>query len=330
MSRVHQQLDKFLDLHHRKGAPVLLGFSGGPDSTAMLYGLHALTHKHSLALTVVHIDHGWRKESSEEADLLKKRVDELGIRCLVVRLPVEEDHSNREEKAREQRLKVFQNLYQENGAQALILGHQAGDQAETALKRLFEGSHIGSLGGMRPVSVLDGMQIWRPFLMIPKKELVRYCQENNAEFLHDYTNEDPRYLRARMRTEVLPMLEQSFGKAIEENLCRLAESSQEVNEYMAIKTHSIIETAKRTEQEISIDLNGLHPFEMQFVIRQLAFSKGVMLGQQHIKHLVQLLQSGAVNRTFLMGKCTFLVNRGQLILFSEVVNQSERLFELNE
>ncbi|MBS3904490.1 MAG: tRNA lysidine(34) synthetase TilS [Simkania sp.] len=324
MSKVLQHLDKFFDEHHDAGAPVLLGFSGGPDSAAMFHALYRLQRKHAMHLIVIHVDHGWRKESTEEAGVCKQRIEQLGIQCIVVRPPQEESLSNREERARDSRIAIFRTLYQLHKAQALILAHQAGDQAETVLKRIFEGGHMSTVKGMRPVSTLEDMIVWRPFLAIPKRELVQFCHEKGIAFLHDYTNEDKRYLRARMRKEILPLLEESFGKAIEENLCRLADSFQEMTDYMEMQTQTAIAAAERSKEWISIDLSGRHPFEAQSIIRQLAVNEGVSLGQQHIRHLVQLLEDKRSKRTFSIKGGSFLVHRGRLTLFVpfNVINES--------
>ncbi len=217
MSNVLQNLNEFLDSHYQHGKPVILGFSGGPDSSALLHSFWKLQRKYALDLHVVHVDHGWREESAREAEELRKYAETLGLPFIVKRLKSSKG-KNLEEEARNARFAIFQKTYESLGAQAIALGHQAGDQAETVIKRLLEGSHITKLGAMRNVSLHEKMTVWRPFIHLPKKVLVAYCKRQKIPFLIDKTNRDPRFLRSRMREDLIPMLEKYFGKAIESNL----------------------------------------------------------------------------------------------------------------
>ncbi len=134
-------------------SPLLLGYSGGPDSKALLY---ALLEAGVRSLHLAHVDHGWRAESGEEAALIQQEARKLGLICHVHRL-TEKKEGNLEEQARLARLRFFRKLFEEIPFQALLLAHHAGDLAETVLKRLFEGAHLCSLGGMSEEGQLEGM-----------------------------------------------------------------------------------------------------------------------------------------------------------------------------
>jgi len=300
MSNVLQRLDEFLTKHYQVGRTLLIGYSGGPDSSALLHGLWKLKKKYSFVLAVIHIDHGWRQESALEAEKLKDYVGSLGFSFILETLKSSFAGSNLEEEARLARMRIFKQHYMNLHAQALVLAHQAQDQAETVLKRLFEGSHITALGAMKKISDYEDMTLWRPFLEIPKEELIEYCNSYRINYLMDKTNEDPRFLRARMRKTLMPLLEEHFGKQVQGNLARLSQTVHEMADYFTQKL-----------EQHSGDLNGLHPFEAKLALKQLAERNSLTLGKKHIDQIYELLEKNdGVARKFIVGRKTIVICNG--------------------
>jgi tRNA(Ile)-lysidine synthase len=312
MSDILHSLRQFLHNYYQTGRPVLLGYSGGPDSSALLHCLYKLRWIPQGQLIVVHIDHSWREESKEEAVAIKGYVESLGFPCIIECLEKESDQKNLEEKARLARIGLFQKQYRAFNAQALILAHQAGDQAETVMKRLFEGSHLMALGAMQQVSCIEEMTIWRPFLEVSKKKLLNYCRENGVSYFLDRMNADLRFLRARMRERLLPDLEENFGKGIEANLVRLAQTCHELQDYLSAKISPFLEKLEVKDGQLIIDLNGAHPIEAKAIIRKLAQLLRISLGQQHLNHLVELVKKEGRPRQFSIGEAVFYGCRNQL------------------
>jgi tRNA(Ile)-lysidine synthase len=233
----------FLKRHWNGSSPLLLGYSGGPDSRALLYAIGGVP------LEVVHVDHGWRQESEKEALLLKEEVEGLGYPFHHTRLHLPAT----EEAGREGRLSFFQQIAKQRGAQAVLLGHQADDQAETVLKRLFEGAPLWKLGAMKPVSEFGGLFLWRPLLQVSKKELQAY----KGGWV-DPTNLDPKYLRGKMRKELFPFLKERFGKEVAPPLARIGQWAQELEEFLFSRIQISGE---------KVDGRGLSRIEKRFVLR---------------------------------------------------------------
>ena len=234
-------------------SPLLLGYSGGPDSKALLY---ALVEAGIQPLHLAHVDHGWRAESSQEAADLQREAESLGLpfhRHLVT----EKCQGNLEEAGRRARLKFFRSLFERIPFQALLLAHHADDLAETSLKRAFEGARLCSLGGMAKQSSLEGMTVWRPWLGIPKSDLLQYLQTRNLSPLFDRTNKDPKFLRTRLRQEIIPLLEASFGKNISTNLVVLSERSQELKVYLDDQVQSLWNSRVEGPWGVRIDVEGV-------------------------------------------------------------------------
>ena len=162
-------LRQFLHVHWDGHSPLLLGYSGGPDSKVLLYALLELG-VHSLH--VAHIDHGWREESGGEVLLLQHEIEALRLPFHTTRLvaPVK----NKEALAREERFSFFSTLFHKISAQALLLAHHRDDQVETVLKRILEGAHLPFLTGIESISQRKVMTIWRPLLSCKNRQIISF------------------------------------------------------------------------------------------------------------------------------------------------------------
>jgi tRNA(Ile)-lysidine synthase len=230
-----KELIRFLHLHWDRKTPLLLGYSGGPDSKALLYGL---LDAGCNMLHLAHVDHGWRAESAEEALLLQKEAETLGLPFYSTRL-TPPSGGNQEAAARDERLAFFHSLCKSQGPfQAVLLAHHLGDVAETVLKRVLEGAHLPFLGGMEPVSEVKGLLLWRPLLSVKRQKILAFLKEKNLTGFEDATNFDPAYLRARMRRNILPWLSEHFGKEVSGNLALLSKRCLEYKDYLDRKIAS--------------------------------------------------------------------------------------------
>jgi tRNA(Ile)-lysidine synthase len=245
--------------------PLLLGYSGGPDSKALLYALLDAGITPHLA----HIDHGWRPESAEEARLSKLEAESLGCPFHTIRL---DPPPSNEEAARDARWNFFRSLFAKIPFQALALGHQADDLAETVLKRVFEGAHLTSLTAMREISTRDGITIWRPLLSFSKRDLTAYLDQKQLTPFYDSTNDDPTFLRSRIRHQLLPFLNKTFGKEIASNLCTLSRRSTELDDYLQSKIAPLLLQVEAGPWGFYLGRElfaPLHPIEKRALIQKL-------------------------------------------------------------
>jgi tRNA(Ile)-lysidine synthase len=243
-----QKLVAFLKKYHDGTSPLLLALSGGNDSLALLAMLRVVQKIYPFVLHVAHVDHGWRHESRAQAETLRGLITEP---FHSIRLEGVEKNENA---ARQARLSYFRTLQQEHHFQAVMMAHHADDQAETVLKRLFEGAHLSHLSGIKKVIDIEGVTCWRPLLSYTKKELTSYLEH---EPLLDSTNDDPTYLRNRMRQEIIPLLEESFGKNVARNLMRLGERASAVDAYFETKLQAYEERILPSPWGLCFDFSGL-------------------------------------------------------------------------
>jgi tRNA(Ile)-lysidine synthase len=223
-------LKQFLLKHAKLENPFLLAFSGGPDSMALFLLLEKLKQENFCDFEVAHLDHGWRKESFEQAKNLQKWVEGRNIIFHFKKVTFQTS-KDLENEARQKRYEFFFSLMKKKKYEALILAHQKEDVIETVLKRVLEGSHLCNLYGMQSVVNYVNHKILRPFLDISKDDLKVFLAKKKAFYIEDETNFSSSYLRGRMRSKILPNLQQEFGKEFKENLYLLSKRSLELKEY---------------------------------------------------------------------------------------------------
>jgi len=250
-----------------KNAKVLLAFSGGLDSTALFHLLREIAHLYPITIECVHIDHGWREESRSEALQLRRVVESYSIPFHLKMIESETVTSNKEEVYREMRYSYIQEVYLDRGMDVLLTAHQADDQAETILKRLFEGAGILSLEGISAKRALFGMNVVRPLLTCYRAELGEYLKSRGYSYIDDRTNYDTAYTRARTRHELIPYLEERFGKSVKKNLCRIGEESKAFS--TALK-EEVNELFSREEKVLDWELlSSLKSYQLTALIQEL-------------------------------------------------------------
>ena len=191
---------------------VLVAFSGGPDSTALLHLLHEVR---PAGIACCHIDHRLRNdlERAEEDRIVVASAGLIDVPLYVRRL---KDHQiadaakaegrSIEEVARKLRYSLLREVQAEIGAAWIALGHTRNDQVETVLMRLFQGAGIGGLKGIpesRP-------GILRPLIGTSLTELLDYLLRRKLSFVEDSSNASPAYLRNRVRMTIVPAIEKVF------------------------------------------------------------------------------------------------------------------------
>ena len=180
-----------------------------------------------ISFAAAHVDHSWRPESGVEAEELKDLCSRANVPFYLKKLPKRED----EGWCREQRLLFFHHICTEQGCQAVMLGHQRQDQAQTTLKRLLEGARLEKLAGMNPVSCREGLVLWRPLLDVPKKDLISYL--GKVKFFLDSSNDNSKFLRPRLAQKLIPALEAHFGKSIDGPLRQISSDAHELSLWIA-------------------------------------------------------------------------------------------------
>jgi tRNA(Ile)-lysidine synthetase-like protein len=190
------------------GEAVVVACSGGPDSMALVDALARLAPPRRWRLHVVHVDHGLRPGSAAEAEPVAALAARLGLDFTAIAVEVAAGPSLQDQ-ARRARHRGLAAVADRLGATAIALGHTADDQAETVLMRLLTSATPGSL---RAMAEREG-RLARPLLRVWREATVAYCAGLGLTPADDPSNRDPRFLRSRVRHDLLPALEAVFPGA---------------------------------------------------------------------------------------------------------------------
>ena len=205
---------------------VLLAVSGGPDSMALLSIMKDLSEILGFEVGVAHIDHKIRINSHKDAEFVEDECKKYGVpfygRDIYLFDGSKRDKKSLEQKAREQRYAALFSIAKEYGYDLIATGHTKSDQAETILMRIITGTSIKSLSG---ILAIRDERIIRPLLILSREEIMDYLKEHNIKFVEDITNRDRKYLRNKVRLDLIPFLKREFNPNIEEALSMLAEEA---------------------------------------------------------------------------------------------------------
>lgn len=201
---------------------VILGFSGGVDSTVLLHLLASYPDLHH-QITALHVNHG----ISQHADAWQAHCEafcaSLGVHFIAEAVEVN-GAVNLEERARKARHLVFSREVGQGNC--LLLGHHMDDQAETVLLQLFRGSGVDGLAAMEEESFLGDTLVFRPFLSKTREQILQYAIANRLSWIDDESNMNTTYSRNFLRHQIIPLL-QSKWPGVSRSLARTARHCQQ-------------------------------------------------------------------------------------------------------
>ena len=209
--------------------PLLLAFSGGPDSTALLLAVHDLLDESGRErLRAAHVNHGLHGESGNWAEHCEARAGALGISLACREVEVKTDGRGVEAAARRARYEALAELMKPG--ECLLTAHHQDDQWETLLLRMLRGTGIAGLAGIRERRRFGRGWLLRPLLDVPRKDLRAWLERKGETCIEDPSNADTGYDRSFLRKEVLPLMRGRWpgGGATAGRMARLAGETREL------------------------------------------------------------------------------------------------------
>lgn len=196
---------------------LLVAVSGGADSLALAWAAAFVAPTHGFTLEAVIVDHGLQADSTDVAERARSILTQMGISATVVTVSVD-GSGNVEDNARVARYSALNTRVKDTGAVAVLLGHTLDDQAETVLLGLTRGSGPGSIRGMAPYN-----KPWlRPFLGISRHTTEACVTDAGYSYWSDPHNTDRRFVRPRLRHDLLPTMSEILGPGITDALANTA------------------------------------------------------------------------------------------------------------
>ena len=326
-SRVH----KFIVEHDliRPGDRLLVGVSGGPDSTALMLLLASLRRSLSFELEAAHFDHRLRSRraaASEERfvlDLANRLDVPLHTGAGDVKTRSKSKHESMEQAARGLRYRFLASAAAKAGCRIVAVGHTLDDQAETVLLHLLRGSGLRGLAGMAPhspwpIAISAAPRLIRPLLQLSHSDTAACCRHAGLSAVDDPSNRSAKHTRSRVRHQLLPLLRE-FNPRIESALARLAALTADDVEVLEELAADAIRKSS-SKGEVRIDrrrLSGL-PASLQRHAVRLAFKRLLgdirNLSERHIRAVVAANAGGAGVRLHLPRKVHVQVQRASIVL----------------
>jgi tRNA(Ile)-lysidine synthase len=297
------------------GETVLVAVSGGADSVALLHLLLSLAPELSLKLHVLHVDHGLRPDSDRDAEFVRRLAARLGVPADVARVTVPREGSV-EAAARAERYAALDAHARRVGAQRIAVGHTADDQAETVLMRMLAGAGVRGLAGIPPVRG----RIIRPLIEVRRADLVELLEAAGLGWVEDPSNRETRFLRNRIRHELLPLLSASYRPDVVATLDRIARLCRDtVDAIERLARRELDRLAIHDDDALLLPHDALAELPVPLaaeVLRQAAARLGSRAPLRAWAHrgLARVLASPAPRRAFRLGGVVVEVSSGRVRL----------------
>ncbi len=319
-----------------KETPVLLAFSGGADSSALLYLLAEDAKKNGFFLGVAHFNHQIRGEEAErDAAFCEEEAKKYGLPFYLGSADVPtlaKGHKNSlENEAREQRYAFFEKIMRKNDIPILVTAHHAEDNTETVLLHILRGSGIAGLCGIAPHRSFSGdLHLVRPILKAEKCDILDLCREKGITYVTDSTNDDTNYLRNALRHDITPMLGE-LQPRLSDIFARLSDSAREADDLISALAAEFLNSA--TDESGSIVLDKFNELHASVKARVLAFSfeqlTGASLERIHIEAVCALAARGKVHsRVSLPAKYSAVIENGALCFMPDKKGKKNVNFDI--
>ncbi len=251
------------------GELIIVAVSGGPDSICLVDILACLSKEMETTLVIAHFEHGLRpEEDTYETGMVREYARSLNVPFETERAfglsPVS---SSLEERARELRYDFLERMRKKHNAHKIAMGHNLNDQAETVLMRLLRGSGMTGLSGIPPVR--DNTVV-RPLIETRREDIIDYLESGNFKYATDSSNRDNRFLRNKIRMELLPEMIK-YQPGLIEILGKLARNLRDENSFFESLTEKWVdEQLERDESgDPFLDIHSLKDLPDAFLRRIL-------------------------------------------------------------
>lgn len=268
------------------GDAVLTAVSGGADSVALLKALIILAPRLSLTLGIAHLNHLLRgQDSDKDEQFVSELAKSLNLPCYIGREDVsayrKAHNLSLEEAGRRVRYDFFENIRKEHHFDKIALGHHADDNAELILMNLLRGS--GTLGLSGIPSARSG-SIVRPLINITRAEISDFLTRQNSEYVSDESNSDIRFLRNRIRHQLIPIL-RDYNPGISGNLNRMSAILKSEEEWIERLIMPIFDDCVLEKQNNRIVFSLSKLKSLHIAARRRLIRKGIMMLKGDIRRI---------------------------------------------
>ncbi len=322
--KVKETLRKFSMLENTD--IIVVGFSGGADSTALLHALISLREELGFSVFATHINHCLRgKESDRDEAFVRDFCKKYDIDYEILKADIINGARNAgmgiEEYARKVRYENFEFLARKHGAK-IATAHNLNDCEETMIFNLTRGSGLKGLSSIPPVRD----NIIRPLIECTREEIENYCKENSLSYVTDSSNLTDDYTRNNIRHNIIPILKE-INPSFDYSVLRCLTSLREDEEYLKTQADKLYNSVK-LPFGFNAKLIKSAPNSLQYrVISRIIYEKTLIMPERkHIELVKSILSGGKVQ---LMNKTDIVVRDDILYFIFELKKQAVYKEEVN-
>ncbi|MBO5479197.1 MAG: tRNA lysidine(34) synthetase TilS [Clostridia bacterium] len=302
---------------------IILGVSGGPDSTCLFHIFLKLQEKLNFTFVVCHINHGIRQEAILDEQYVEELCKKYHIPYYVkhekVLQKAEQEKMSTEEMGRKIRYEFFHEILKKEEATKIATAHTKNDLAETVLMNLLRGTGVSGLKGIEA----KRDNIIRPLIECERGEIENYCKQNNLDPKIDKTNFENIYTRNKIRNELIPYLQKEFNPNIINSIARMSSILTEEDKYLEKLTckaykQILIEEAN---EEIILDLKQFNQLDLVIKDRIVLYTITRLFGsssgieKKHIEDIIKLCSNNIGNKFLIPNKKIKILVKKQKIFF---------------
>lgn len=301
-----------------QGDRLLVGVSGGPDSTALVHLLEAVQPVTGISIELAHCNFQLRGvESDEDERFVVDMASRMGFPLHCRRFDTLRDaaawKTSIEETARIERYRYFDEICRDTGCNRIATGHHVDDNAETILFNLFRGTSVAGLKGIRS----RHGSIIRPMLLMRRSEVMEYLRQTGIAYRTDSSNLGTGPDRNFIRHRVIPLVEERFGSKLLPALERMSRNAAELEEFLERHFEDLLERQpglRLRDNRLSVaDLLSLTVFERKEVLKRALRDLSCEVSSDMLDMLCRLLDIHPGKRVRVSGKLEAIWQGGELI-----------------
>ncbi len=252
-----------------KKSKILVGFSGGPDSTALLLALLMIKDSLDLSILVAHVNYNLRGDDSQADEAFVRDFCFSHNLYLVINRVEIDGGSNMEATARDIRMNYFYSLLKDYKLDAIALGHNYSDNAETVMMNLVRGAGITGLRGILP----KYNQIIHPLLSFTRQEICAFLMSQNIAWREDKSNQESTFTRNKIRNDLFPWIEENLNPAIVDKMVSLSTMMIETEDFLEDYLERSFKryVVKQSDDKITLSLRTI--LHTKRILRYYIFKK---------------------------------------------------------
>ena len=305
----------------------LIAVSGGVDSVVLLHLFNKLKSEFNFEIGVVHLNHSTREKNSDMDELFVKNLANINNNNFFSKKWNSNTSSNFEELARNARYNFFFEIKKKESYDWIATGHHLDDQAETILMRFIQGN---SYRGLKGIPRYQNFLI-RPLLDITKNDIILYAKKNSLDFRNDESNNDLKFLRNRLRKNILPKINQinpNFLKSIQ----NLTNNFNQISNWVDITIDTFKENFSSLDENNNyyVDKDELtkYPIFIQQEIIKSFFSSNSKWRKHIWDRLREFLLFSSTGEYLILDELSkVLKDRKKIFIISNVKKSLEVIFE---